>query len=174
MSDGLEGLDHGGDFDEARHVAAWTDRKDDVGNFHPEDLVEIGFEAGAFLIDAWLPLLESDDEVDVLFEANGADTKELGDIDDTDTAALHVAAVEVAADGRDAGPHVLGGGARLGLHGTAIGTHRARIGEERQPDEAVFESEPLTDIKGSDVVAGTGTKVPEEKSVWAKVKGWFS
>jgi len=42
-----------------------------------------------------------------------------------------------------------------------------------QPDEAKFESEPLPDMKGSDVVAGTGTDVPEDKSVWGKVKGWF-
>lgn len=43
-----------------------------------------------------------------------------------------------------------------------------------QPDEAHFESEPLPEIKGSDVVAGTAVEVPEEKSVWGKVKGWFS
>ncbi len=43
-----------------------------------------------------------------------------------------------------------------------------------QPGEETFESEPLPDLKGADVVAGTGTEVPEEKSVWGKVKGWFS
>lgn len=43
-----------------------------------------------------------------------------------------------------------------------------------QPDEAHFESEPLPELKGSDVVAGTAVDVPEEKSVWGKVKGWFS
>ncbi|MHA6263226.1 peptidoglycan-binding domain-containing protein [Arenibacterium sp. CAU 1754] len=43
-----------------------------------------------------------------------------------------------------------------------------------QPDETHFESEPLPEIKGSDVVAGATTEVPEEKSVWGKMKGWFS
>lgn len=43
-----------------------------------------------------------------------------------------------------------------------------------QPDETHFEGEPLPDIKGSEAVAGTATEVPEEKSVWGKVKGWFS
>lgn len=44
-----------------------------------------------------------------------------------------------------------------------------------QPDEAHFESEPLPELKGTDVVAGaSATEVPEKKSVWGKVKGWFS
>ncbi len=43
-----------------------------------------------------------------------------------------------------------------------------------QPDEEHFESEPLPEIKGSDVVAGSKIDVPENKSVWGKVKGWFS
>lgn len=43
-----------------------------------------------------------------------------------------------------------------------------------RPDERHFESEPMPDIDGSDAVAGTGIEVPEEKSVWGKVKGWFS
>lgn len=43
-----------------------------------------------------------------------------------------------------------------------------------QPDEEAFEGEPLPDIEGRDVVAGTGIEVPEKKSVWGRVKGWFS
>ena len=43
-----------------------------------------------------------------------------------------------------------------------------------QPDEEHFESEPLPEIKGSDVVAGSTIEVPEKKSVWGRVKGWFS
>ncbi|WP_120633914.1 peptidoglycan-binding protein [Ruegeria sp. EL01] len=43
-----------------------------------------------------------------------------------------------------------------------------------QPDEAHFESEALPEFKGSTAVAGTAVEVPEEKSVWGKVKGWFS
>ena len=29
-------------------------------------------------------------------------------------------------------------------------------------------------LDGSDVVAGGDIEVPEKKSVWGKVKGWFS
>ncbi len=43
-----------------------------------------------------------------------------------------------------------------------------------QPDETHFESEPLPEIKGAEVVKGTTIEVPEKKSVWGKVKGWFS
>lgn len=43
-----------------------------------------------------------------------------------------------------------------------------------QPDEEQFEGEPLPELKGSDVVAGSVIEVPEKKSVWGKVKGWFS
>jgi len=43
-----------------------------------------------------------------------------------------------------------------------------------RPDEVSFESEPMPEIKGTDVVAGSTIEVPEEKSVWGRVKGWFS
>lgn len=43
-----------------------------------------------------------------------------------------------------------------------------------QPDEKDFEGEPLPEIKGADIVSGSVIEVPEEKSVWGKVKGWFS
>ncbi|MGR3513123.1 MAG: peptidoglycan-binding domain-containing protein [Paracoccaceae bacterium] len=43
-----------------------------------------------------------------------------------------------------------------------------------QPDEEHFESEPLPELKGTDVVTGSVISVPEKKSVWGKVKGWFS
>jgi murein L,D-transpeptidase YcbB/YkuD len=43
-----------------------------------------------------------------------------------------------------------------------------------QPSEMHFEGEPLPEIAGSEAVAGTEVEVPEEKSVWGKVKGWFS
>lgn len=42
-----------------------------------------------------------------------------------------------------------------------------------QPDEEHFESEPLPELKGTDAVAGSAIEVPEKKSVWGKVKGWF-
>lgn len=43
-----------------------------------------------------------------------------------------------------------------------------------QPDETGFESEPMPGLNGSQVVAGSTIDVPEEKSVWGRVKGWFS
>ncbi len=43
-----------------------------------------------------------------------------------------------------------------------------------QPGEEEFESEPLPVISGSDVVKDAPVEVTEEKSVWGKVKGWFS
>ena len=42
-----------------------------------------------------------------------------------------------------------------------------------QPDEADFDGDPLPDLNGTEMVANTGTDVPEEKSVWGKIKGWF-
>ncbi len=45
---------------------------------------------------------------------------------------------------------------------------------EVQPDEEAFESEPLPEIKGSDIVmSGNVLPVPEKKSVWGTVKAWF-
>ena len=43
-----------------------------------------------------------------------------------------------------------------------------------QPDEEHFDSEPLPEIKGAEIVSGAVIEVPEKKSVWGKVKGWFS
>lgn len=43
-----------------------------------------------------------------------------------------------------------------------------------QPDEVHFESEPLPEISGGKVIQGAAIPVPETKSVWGKVKGWFS
>ena len=43
-----------------------------------------------------------------------------------------------------------------------------------QPDEEAFEGEPLPEIKGSEVVAGSqGEDQLEETSVWGKITGWF-
>lgn len=45
---------------------------------------------------------------------------------------------------------------------------------EVQPDEEQFEGEPMPELSDSVVVAGSEIEVPEKKSVWGKVKGWFS
>ena len=43
-----------------------------------------------------------------------------------------------------------------------------------QPEEEHFESEPLPEISGGEIIMGSTIPVPEKKSVWGKVKGWFS
>jgi peptidoglycan hydrolase-like protein with peptidoglycan-binding domain len=43
-----------------------------------------------------------------------------------------------------------------------------------QPEEEAFEGEPMPAVAGVEVVTGSVIEVPEEKSVWGKVKGWFS
>ena len=43
-----------------------------------------------------------------------------------------------------------------------------------QPDEEQFESEPMPELEGTKVIAGSVVPVPETKSVWSRVKGWFS
>ena len=43
-----------------------------------------------------------------------------------------------------------------------------------QPDEEHFESEPLPEISGGEIIMGSTIPVPEKKSVWGKVRGWFS
>ena len=45
---------------------------------------------------------------------------------------------------------------------------------EVQPDEEHFESEDMPEIKGSDAVAGSAADPAPAKSLWGKVKGWFS
>ncbi len=44
---------------------------------------------------------------------------------------------------------------------------------EVQPDEEHFESEEMPEISGSDPVQGSAAPAPK-KSLWGKVKGWFS
>lgn len=43
-----------------------------------------------------------------------------------------------------------------------------------QPGEEAFEGEPMPAVSGVEVVTGSVIEVPEKKSVWGKVKGWFS
>ncbi|MEM9710369.1 MAG: peptidoglycan-binding protein [Pseudomonadota bacterium] len=46
---------------------------------------------------------------------------------------------------------------------------------EVQPDEEAFEAEPLPEMSGGQIVmSGVKLPVPEKKSVWGRVKGWFS
>jgi peptidoglycan hydrolase-like protein with peptidoglycan-binding domain len=43
-----------------------------------------------------------------------------------------------------------------------------------QPEEEVFEGEPMPEITGVELVTGSVIEAPESKSVWGRVKGWFS
>lgn len=45
---------------------------------------------------------------------------------------------------------------------------------EVQADEDHFESEPLPEIKGVEAVKSSAAEPAPKKSVWSKVKGWFS
>jgi peptidoglycan hydrolase-like protein with peptidoglycan-binding domain len=43
-----------------------------------------------------------------------------------------------------------------------------------QPGEDAFEGEDMPEVKGIEVVKGSVLPVPDKKSVWGRVKGWFS
>ncbi|WP_316862458.1 peptidoglycan-binding protein [uncultured Cohaesibacter sp.] len=45
---------------------------------------------------------------------------------------------------------------------------------EVTPEEEEFESEDLPEIKGADFVKGSAAEAAPKKSVWGRVKGWFS
>ena len=45
---------------------------------------------------------------------------------------------------------------------------------EVQADEEHFESEPLPELKGAEPVQGAAVEAAPAKSLWGKVKGWFS
>lgn len=45
---------------------------------------------------------------------------------------------------------------------------------EIKADEEHFESEDLPEIKGAEAVKGAATEAAPKKSVWSRVKGWFS
>jgi len=43
-----------------------------------------------------------------------------------------------------------------------------------QPDEQAFESEPMPELDGTHAVVASAEELPPNRSVWSKVKGWFS
>ena len=75
----------------------------------------------------------------------------------------------LVADGM-AGPNTL---AKMGSFASTI-TEEVITRTEVTAEEEHFESEPLPEIKGSEPVAGSATEAAPKKSVWGKVKGWFS
>ena len=94
-----EGLHHGGDLDQAGHVAAGADEELEVRDLEAEDFVEVFLQAGAFLDDLGSPLAQGHDEVEAFVQAHGVDAEHIGDVDDADAATLHVAAVQGAGGG---------------------------------------------------------------------------
>ena len=45
---------------------------------------------------------------------------------------------------------------------------------ELRADEEGFEAEPMPEIKGTEYVKGAAAEAAPEKSLWGRVKGWFS
>ena len=86
-------LHHRGNLHETRHIAAGTDGNYEVGNLDAE-YVEIVFVKPRSVLDnPLLPFDESDNHIYRLFHANAAYAEKLGDVDNADTAAFHIAPV---------------------------------------------------------------------------------
>jgi len=90
----FQSLGECGDFDEAGHVAAGANVKDDVRDLQAENLVEIFFQSGALFDGVGSPFVEGNDEVDAFINADALHTKHLANVNDADAATLHVAAIE--------------------------------------------------------------------------------
>lgn len=75
----------------------------------------------------------------------------------------------LTADGM-AGPMTL---AKLGSF-AEIFTEETLQKAEILPEEEKFESEPLPGIMGAEVIKGSAADAAPAKSLWGKVKGWFS
>ena len=75
----------------------------------------------------------------------------------------------LAADGM-AGPATL---SKMNSFAATVTEEAVKKVEVRE-DEAHFESEPMPEIKGSTPVASAEPEPAPEKSIWGKVKGWFS
>nr|AWJ65995.1 cell wall lytic activity [uncultured bacterium] len=76
---------------------------------------------------------------------------------------------DLAADGI-AGPVTL---SRLTSFKTSF-TNEVVRRAELKPDEMGFDGEPIPELKGSDFVEGSAAETAPAKSLWGKVKGWFS
>ncbi|MCY6382676.1 peptidoglycan-binding domain-containing protein [Hoeflea prorocentri] len=75
----------------------------------------------------------------------------------------------LAADGM-AGPLTLAKMASFSGEFSAATVANAEV----RADEEHFESEPLPEIKGAQPIEGSATETAPSKSVWGRVKGWFS
>src|ERR1022692_4395715 len=93
----LERLGERRHLDQPRHVTPGPHVELDVRHLHSEDLVAVLLEPRPLLHDLRRPLVERDHQVDEFLEPDGCHAEHLGDVDDPDAAALHVAAVERSA-----------------------------------------------------------------------------
>ena len=75
----------------------------------------------------------------------------------------------LAVDGM-AGPATL---ARIGSFADRFTAETVKKAELR-PEEENFESEALPELKGVEPVKGSATQAALQKSVWGRVRGWFS
>lgn len=76
----------------------------------------------------------------------------------------------LAVDGM-AGPATL---AKLTSFAGTVTEETVQKAEVTADEEEAFETEDLPEIKGSEPVKGAATEAPPKKSVWGRVKGWFS
>ena len=99
VAEAAELLVEGGDGNHAGGVAPWADRDLDVRHILAEEFVGFRFEAEAIHLVEVGGGLEGDNEIKALVRADRGEAVEVGDVDDTDPADLHVAAREVGRGG---------------------------------------------------------------------------
>ena len=88
----FEALVHGSGFDDDGDVAARLYRDFELGHFDAEDIDGEFVHADTVVDFVGVPVFELDDELDLLFVANGADAEEVGYIDNAEAADFHVVA----------------------------------------------------------------------------------
>ena len=92
MADGFEFLVEGGDFDEASQVTTHSYGDGDMGDEDIENFEIFLVQTDPIDFFEFLPIFESDDQVESFFCANATDSKDGHDIDDAEAADLHVMA----------------------------------------------------------------------------------
>src|SRR5690606_35162578 len=74
-----------------------VERDDDLGHLDAENVDLLGDEPGAVVVHAVVPILQLDDNLDALLLPDGADAEQGRDVDDPDSADLHVMPLELVA-----------------------------------------------------------------------------
>ena len=94
VADHFEGLNQCRNFNQTSDIAAGTHVEIHLWNLHAQNFVEVLLQPGALLDDIGGPLVQRDDHVDPLIEADILHSKHFGDIDDANATALHVATIQ--------------------------------------------------------------------------------